>query len=132
MLFSSEGLSLLYRGLLPPLMMRTSSRAVMFGLYDGFLHRLECPSRSGQPVFSACHSQVSMQSGLPSTSKTNIYRHFLNSTTIILFRLLSWQVRVRRRYVLLKGYKFSCRLQNSTIILRCGPLFVVSLTFGII
>ncbi|CAJ0917366.1 unnamed protein product, partial [Mesorhabditis belari] len=33
----AEGISLLYRGLLPPLLMRTTSRAVMFGLYDNFL-----------------------------------------------------------------------------------------------
>uniref|UniRef100_A0A0K0DP69 Solute carrier family 25 member 51 n=1 Tax=Angiostrongylus cantonensis TaxID=6313 RepID=A0A0K0DP69_ANGCA len=32
----SEGIGRLYRGLLPPLIMRTSSRALMFGLYDEF------------------------------------------------------------------------------------------------
>ncbi|PIO70711.1 hypothetical protein TELCIR_07425 [Teladorsagia circumcincta] len=32
----SEGIRRLYRGLLPPLIMRTSSRALMFGLYDEF------------------------------------------------------------------------------------------------
>lgn len=37
----SEGIGKLYRGLLPPLIMRTSSRALMFGLYDEFCHKMK-------------------------------------------------------------------------------------------
>ncbi len=50
----SEGAALLYRGLLPPLIMKTTSRAVMFGMYKGYQNLLGChPSSS---TFTAKHA----------------------------------------------------------------------------
>ncbi|WKY17191.1 hypothetical protein Q1695_001648 [Nippostrongylus brasiliensis] len=54
----SEGLRRLYRGLLPPLIMRTSSRALMFGLYDEFQSYLACPHSPPNTSFSLCHAQA--------------------------------------------------------------------------
>ncbi|GMR32033.1 hypothetical protein PMAYCL1PPCAC_02228 [Pristionchus mayeri] len=56
----SEGFGLLYRGLLPPLIMRTSSRALMFGLYDEFCHKLKCSSESS---LTLCHVKAAMFAG---------------------------------------------------------------------
>ncbi|CAI4225962.1 unnamed protein product [Auanema sp. JU1783] len=60
----SEGLSLLYRGLLPPLIMRTSSRALMFGLYDKFQETLSCPHSPPNTSLSICHAQAAFLAGL--------------------------------------------------------------------
>ncbi|KAK6033760.1 hypothetical protein OSTOST_00062 [Ostertagia ostertagi] len=54
----SEGIRRLYRGLLPPLIMRTSSRALMFGLYDEFQSFLTCPHSPPNTSFSICHAQA--------------------------------------------------------------------------
>ncbi|VDK80000.1 unnamed protein product [Cylicostephanus goldi] len=54
----SEGIRRLYRGLLPPLIMRTSSRAVMFGLYDKFQASLRCPHSPPNTSFTLCHAQA--------------------------------------------------------------------------
>ncbi|GMT32654.1 hypothetical protein PFISCL1PPCAC_23951 [Pristionchus fissidentatus] len=56
----SEGIGLLYRGLLPPLIMRTSSRALMFGLYDEFCQKLKC---SPQSSLTLCHVKAAMLAG---------------------------------------------------------------------
>lgn len=46
-----EGLNLLYRGLLPPLIMRTTNRAIMFGTYNTYREILKCrPSASGLAI----------------------------------------------------------------------------------
>ncbi|KJH41330.1 hypothetical protein DICVIV_12691 [Dictyocaulus viviparus] len=54
----SEGIRRLYRGLLPPLIMRTSSRALMFGLYDEFQSTLKCPHSPPTTSFTVCHAQA--------------------------------------------------------------------------
>ncbi|KAF8384577.1 hypothetical protein PRIPAC_73719 [Pristionchus pacificus] len=56
----SEGIGKLYRGLLPPLIMRTSSRALMFGLYDEFCHKMKCSSESS---LTLCHVKAAMLAG---------------------------------------------------------------------
>lgn len=60
----SEGIRKLYRGLLPPLIMRTSSRALMFGLYDEFQSILRCPYSPPNTSFSICHAQAAFLAGL--------------------------------------------------------------------
>ncbi|WKY17192.1 hypothetical protein Q1695_001648 [Nippostrongylus brasiliensis] len=60
----SEGLRRLYRGLLPPLIMRTSSRALMFGLYDEFQSYLACPHSPPNTSFSLCHAQAAFLAGI--------------------------------------------------------------------
>ncbi|XGW07064.1 hypothetical protein V3C99_016958 [Haemonchus contortus] len=60
----SEGIHRLYRGLLPPLMMRTSSRALMFGLYDEFQSLLACPHSPPNTSFSLCHAQAAFLAGI--------------------------------------------------------------------
>ncbi|PAV90963.1 hypothetical protein WR25_19912 [Diploscapter pachys] len=59
-----EGLSRLYRGLLPPLIMRTSSRALMFGLYDEFQNMLSCPHSPPNTSFTTCHAQAAFLAGM--------------------------------------------------------------------
>ncbi|KAK6762965.1 hypothetical protein RB195_023612 [Necator americanus] len=60
----SEGIRRLYRGLLPPLIMRTSSRALMFGLYDKFQSSLTCPHSPPNTSFTLCHAQAAFLSGI--------------------------------------------------------------------
>lgn len=60
----SEGIRRLYRGLLPPLIMRTSSRALMFGLYDEFQTFLSCPHSPPNTSFSLCHAQAAFFAGI--------------------------------------------------------------------
>ncbi|CAJ0610181.1 unnamed protein product [Cylicocyclus nassatus] len=60
----SEGIHRLYRGLLPPLIMRTSSRAVMFGLYDKFQSSLRCPHSPPNTSFTLCHAQAAFLAGI--------------------------------------------------------------------
>ncbi|CAD5229640.1 unnamed protein product [Bursaphelenchus okinawaensis] len=43
----SEGMGLLYRGLLPPLIMRTSTRSIMFGAFDKYKGLLNAQDRPG-------------------------------------------------------------------------------------
>uniref|UniRef100_A0A1I7WAQ4 Solute carrier family 25 member 51 n=1 Tax=Heterorhabditis bacteriophora TaxID=37862 RepID=A0A1I7WAQ4_HETBA len=63
-LLKSEGLSRLYRGLLPPLIMRTSSRALMFGMYDELQSSLSCPHSPPNSSFTICHAQAAFLAGL--------------------------------------------------------------------
>ncbi|KAL1245636.1 Mitochondrial nicotinamide adenine dinucleotide transporter SLC25A51 [Trichinella spiralis] len=49
----TEGTAHLYRGLLPPLLQRTSSRCIMFGMYDEYKRIFSC-STSGS--FTRCHA----------------------------------------------------------------------------
>ncbi|KAJ1350985.1 hypothetical protein KIN20_006918 [Parelaphostrongylus tenuis] len=60
----SEGIGRLYRGLLPPLIMRTSSRALMFGLYDEFQSVLKCPHSPPNTSFTVCHAQAAFLAGV--------------------------------------------------------------------
>uniref|UniRef100_A0A914X6V3 Solute carrier family 25 member 51 n=1 Tax=Plectus sambesii TaxID=2011161 RepID=A0A914X6V3_9BILA len=55
----SEGAALLYRGLLPPLIMKTTSRAVMFGMYNEYKRLLGCHG----PTFTAKHALAAFLSG---------------------------------------------------------------------
>lgn len=59
-----EGVGKLYRGLLPPLIMRTTSRALMYGLYDEFQISLKCPRSPPNSSFSICHAQAAFLSGV--------------------------------------------------------------------
>ncbi|PIC32976.1 hypothetical protein B9Z55_013124 [Caenorhabditis nigoni] len=59
-----EGVGKLYRGLLPPLIMRTTSRALMYGLYDEFQISLKCPHAPPNSSFSICHAQAAFLSGV--------------------------------------------------------------------
>uniref|UniRef100_A0A914Z2G5 Uncharacterized protein n=1 Tax=Panagrolaimus superbus TaxID=310955 RepID=A0A914Z2G5_9BILA len=58
----SEGIGLLYRGLLPPLMKRTTSRAIMFGTYEKYQSILGCTYESDRrkTSFTFCHAQAAM------------------------------------------------------------------------
>ncbi|KAH7728838.1 Mitochondrial carrier triple repeat protein 1 [Aphelenchoides avenae] len=58
----TEGLPLLYRGLLPPLIQRTTARSVMFGMYDKYQHWLGCDRTPGLSM-TACHAQAAFLSG---------------------------------------------------------------------
>ncbi|CAD6191633.1 unnamed protein product [Caenorhabditis auriculariae] len=60
----NEGVVLLYRGLLPPLLMRTTSRALMFGLFDEFQSILQCPRAPPHSTFSLCHAQAAFLAGV--------------------------------------------------------------------
>lgn len=64
----NEGLSKLYRGLLPPLIMRTSSRAIMFGLFDEFQVMLNCPHSPPNSPLSLCHTQAAFLAGIAEAS----------------------------------------------------------------
>uniref|UniRef100_A0AC34RJV2 Mitochondrial carrier protein n=1 Tax=Panagrolaimus sp. JU765 TaxID=591449 RepID=A0AC34RJV2_9BILA len=56
----SEGVWLLYRGLLPPLLMRTTTRSIMFGMYDKYQQILGCENeKTGKRYsFTLCHAQA--------------------------------------------------------------------------
>ncbi|CAJ0920543.1 unnamed protein product, partial [Mesorhabditis belari] len=58
----SEGLQLLFRGLLPPLVMRSLSRALMFGLYDRFVS--QCAPMKGILLTSPCHCAAAFLAGV--------------------------------------------------------------------
>lgn len=64
----SEGLNNLYRGLLPPLIMRTTSRAIMFGLFDEFQVLLNCPHSPPNSSLSVCHTQAAFLAGVAEAS----------------------------------------------------------------
>uniref|UniRef100_A0AC34FAR5 Mitochondrial carrier protein n=1 Tax=Panagrolaimus sp. ES5 TaxID=591445 RepID=A0AC34FAR5_9BILA len=61
----SEGIGLLYRGLLPPLMKRTTSRAIMFGTYEKYQSILGCSYESDRrkTSFTSCHMQAAALAG---------------------------------------------------------------------
>ncbi|KAL1234999.1 Solute carrier family 25 member 51 [Trichinella pseudospiralis] len=56
----TEGTAHLYRGLLPPLLQRTSSRCIMFGMYDEYKRIFSC-SASGS--FTRCHAVAAFLAG---------------------------------------------------------------------
>jgi hypothetical protein len=58
-----EGLGLLYRGLLPPLIMRTTSRSVMFGMYDTYKYLLGCPKDFRGIALTPRHSLAAFLAG---------------------------------------------------------------------
>ncbi|CAI5448802.1 unnamed protein product [Caenorhabditis angaria] len=59
-----EGAGRLYRGLMPPLIMRTTSRALMYGLYDEFQISLGCPHAPPNSSFTSCHAKAAFLSGV--------------------------------------------------------------------
>uniref|UniRef100_A0AC35TPP5 Solute carrier family 25 member 51 n=1 Tax=Rhabditophanes sp. KR3021 TaxID=114890 RepID=A0AC35TPP5_9BILA len=59
----TEGISLLYRGLLPPLLMRTSTRALMFGMNDTFQKVLGCSTGSDNKQWTFCHASAAFLAG---------------------------------------------------------------------
>ncbi|KAE9547767.1 hypothetical protein FO519_009023 [Halicephalobus sp. NKZ332] len=61
----SEGLGLLYRGLLPPLLMRTTTRSIMFGMYDKYQYLLGCSNEKMGIRYSLtlCHAQAAFLAG---------------------------------------------------------------------
>ncbi|CAJ0583337.1 unnamed protein product, partial [Mesorhabditis spiculigera] len=60
----NEGFPLLYRGLMPPLIMRTTSRAVMFGLYDKFLTSFGGTKYiRGSPIITKERAQAAFMAG---------------------------------------------------------------------
>jgi|UniRef100_A0AC35FIF5 hypothetical protein len=61
----SEGIRYLYRGLLPPLMKRTTSRAIMFGMYEKYQSILGCTYESDRrkTSFTFCHAQAAVLAG---------------------------------------------------------------------
>jgi hypothetical protein len=58
----SEGIAHLYRGLLPPLIMRTTTRSIMFGMYEKYQALLGC-SESTSTSLSICHAQAAFLAG---------------------------------------------------------------------
>uniref|UniRef100_A0A915EAD6 Solute carrier family 25 member 51 n=1 Tax=Ditylenchus dipsaci TaxID=166011 RepID=A0A915EAD6_9BILA len=56
-----EGVPFLYRGLLPPLIQRTTTRMIMFGMYDTYQRALGCSSTPHN--FTACHGLAAFLAG---------------------------------------------------------------------
>ncbi|KAI1706979.1 mitochondrial carrier protein [Ditylenchus destructor] len=56
-----EGVPYLYRGLLPPLIQRTSTRMIMFGMFDAYQRLLECPPIADGPTM--CHARAAFLAG---------------------------------------------------------------------
>ncbi|VDM62369.1 unnamed protein product [Angiostrongylus costaricensis] len=79
----SEGIGKLYRGLLPPLIMRTSSRALMFGLYDEFQSILKCPYSPPNTSFTVsglCEASLCPLERVQVLLQTSAYHdHFKNT-----------------------------------------------------
>ncbi|CAJ0578166.1 unnamed protein product, partial [Mesorhabditis spiculigera] len=59
----AEGLPFLFRGLLPPLLMRSLSRALMFGLYDRFASHCTPLVKPTVPLWSPCHGSAAFLAG---------------------------------------------------------------------
>uniref|UniRef100_A0A0N4ZTL7 ADP/ATP translocase n=1 Tax=Parastrongyloides trichosuri TaxID=131310 RepID=A0A0N4ZTL7_PARTI len=61
----NEGISLLYRGLLPPLIMRTSTRSLMFGTNDAYKNLLGCDYITGNAdnTLTFCHATAAFLAG---------------------------------------------------------------------
>uniref|UniRef100_A0A1I7Y5X0 Solute carrier family 25 member 51 n=1 Tax=Steinernema glaseri TaxID=37863 RepID=A0A1I7Y5X0_9BILA len=60
----SEGLPMLYRGLLPPLIMRTSTRALMYGMFDQYQVQLNCHHSPPGSSFTWCHASAAFLAGV--------------------------------------------------------------------
>lgn len=58
-----EGLRRLYRGLLPPLLMRSASRALMFGMYEKWQRVLCCFRSPPHSSFTLCHAEAAFLAG---------------------------------------------------------------------
>ncbi|MFH4977944.1 hypothetical protein AB6A40_004653 [Gnathostoma spinigerum] len=99
----SEGISLLYRGLLPPLIMRTTTRALMFGMYDEFCRALKCQRNHSLSAVTPCHAIAGLLAG---------------SMEAVLCPL-------ERVQVLLQSSAFHKRFENSAhalkVVARIGP-----------
>ncbi len=76
----TEGITRLYRGLLPPLIMRTSSRAVMYGMYDRYQMLLNCGTQHS--IMSACFACAALFGEL-----LMVWVLFLNIKHLILVQL---------------------------------------------
>lgn len=50
----NEGRWMLYRGVLPPLIQRTTTRSVMFGMFDKFHRRFGCSECQTESARVAC------------------------------------------------------------------------------
>uniref|UniRef100_A0A0N5APK0 Mitochondrial carrier protein n=1 Tax=Syphacia muris TaxID=451379 RepID=A0A0N5APK0_9BILA len=59
----SEGIRHLYRGLLPPLLMRSASRALMFGMYEKWRSFLCCVESPVYSSFTLCHAEAAFLAG---------------------------------------------------------------------
>lgn len=58
-----EGVAMLYRGLLPPLIHKTTCRSIMFGMYDEFQRTAKCSQyQQGQCAF-LCKSGAAFMAG---------------------------------------------------------------------
>ncbi|KAI6244145.1 Solute carrier family 25 member 51 [Aphelenchoides fujianensis] len=61
----SEGINHLYRGLLPPLLMRTTTRSIMFGMYDKYKALLGCVDQPGMwKAWTARHAMAAFLAGM--------------------------------------------------------------------
>lgn len=61
-----EGISLLYRGVLPPLIQRTTTRSIMFGAFENYQRLLQCTP--GLSSFTACHAFAAFLAGATEAS----------------------------------------------------------------
>jgi hypothetical protein len=59
----AEGMTHLYRGLLPPLIMRTTTRSIMFGMYEKYQTVLGCSMESSSSSITLCHAQAGFLAG---------------------------------------------------------------------
>ncbi|VDK73045.1 unnamed protein product [Anisakis simplex] len=59
----NEGITRLYRGLLPPLIMRTTTRSLMFGTFDKLQNAFGCYQTSPYGAFSLCHAAAGFLAG---------------------------------------------------------------------
>ncbi|VDN58415.1 unnamed protein product [Dracunculus medinensis] len=59
----NEGFARLYRGLLPPLIMRATSRSLMFGIFGNLEGYFECKKYSSRATFTACYSSAAILAG---------------------------------------------------------------------
>ncbi|VDN20730.1 unnamed protein product [Gongylonema pulchrum] len=59
----SEGCWLLYRGVLPPLIQRTTTRSVMFGMFDKLHHLFGCSERTSSAARLSCYAYAAFMAG---------------------------------------------------------------------
>uniref|UniRef100_A0A915A7S4 Solute carrier family 25 member 51 n=1 Tax=Parascaris univalens TaxID=6257 RepID=A0A915A7S4_PARUN len=59
----SEGITRLYRGLLPPLLMRTTTRALMFGMFDKLQKTFGCYHSPPSTPLTLCHAFAAFFAG---------------------------------------------------------------------
>ncbi|RCN37284.1 hypothetical protein ANCCAN_16825 [Ancylostoma caninum] len=84
--------------------MRTSSRALMFGLYDKFQSTLTCPHSPPNTSFTLCHAQAAFLAGICEASlcplervqvllQTSAYHDHFKNTGQTLFALKAYGYR---------------------------------------